>query len=191
MAVPGDNVTISPSSIGASNAEGMRYILDSSEQLQEAYYRMHGYMKALEKAPNGSVVVVWKPDKTISYNPACCNWMDAKLSQILNKNQFLSRYNTAEEMNKEGFVMVLAFQKELFFKLKQFEISKVDDYIFLKNFYSDFVSQAIRHALYQSDKDFLGKTTSETTMRSQQDIREQTAKGGITGILGGLLGGGK
>lgn len=181
----GDNVTISSSPIGSSQPDLSKYLLSSDAQLAENYYRLHGYVKTIQK--NGSIG--WDRKEELAFNPACISFMDSKLVEIMSKEQKLSRYNSIQEMNKEGLTMVLMFVDELYLKLKEFEITNTDDYLFLKNMYSNLTSQAVRHALFQKDSNLLSSTTSETTSKIQQNITEQSRKGGLGGLLNGLIGG--
>ena len=192
MANEMNNVTIQASSIGAGQADLSKYILNSDEVLQENYYRLHGYIKTIKPGSDGKATIIWEKKEDMAYSDECISFMDSKLAQILSKDQKLSNYNTELEMNKEGWVMVESFIWELALQLKEFDITQPEKFKVLVKIYSNILSQAIRHPLYQGDKDFLSKTTSETTTKIQQDqsIREQ--RGGIMGklpLIGGLFGG--
>lgn len=179
----GDNVTISSPSIGGAQPGLSQYILDSSPQLVQIYFRLLGY----ERHVNEKGDFVWRISKDgLAYNQKCISWLDSKLSQILDKDQKLSRYNSIAEMNREGSLMVRAFIRELNLQLKDFEITKTERMEVLVHLYADTMAQMIRHPLYQNTKDFLGKATSESTVNSRQQITEQTQK---QSVLGGLLGG--
>lgn len=181
----GDQVTIASPSIAGAQPDVTRFILNSDDLTRSTYLRLHGYVRGVSiNRQTGEFETNWVQNKELAYNPKFINWIDSKLDQTVNKNQLLSYYCDPREMNKEALYMVLAFIDELYLKLKEFGITDTGEYTALINMYSNITAQVVRHALGGGTKDFLGKTTSETTTKVSQDIREQNQKGIIPTILG-------
>lgn len=174
MFMAGDNVTVAQGPIGAQ-ADTTKYILDNTDYMKEIRLRMEGYSWEFDSKKNSWGLALHKER---AFPPNAVAWMEKKLNEILTKNQFLSRYNTESEMNREAEHMALSFMTELALSLKDIEITKPEQIEYMRNQYSNLLAQAIRHALYESDKDFLGKTTNETTSKIQQVITEQQQKAG-------------
>lgn len=184
----GESVTIASPSIGAQNTDLSKFILNSDDTLQENYYRLHGYYKAIVDQGDGKSVIIWKQNKSQAFNSQCISFIDAKLSQLINKDQKLTNYLTSAEMNKEAFTMVLSFIDELYLQSRDFECNTPEKFKVLVSLYSNFVSQILRQALYDGHRQFLSKTTNETTQKIQQSITEQTQKnnGFKLPLIGGL-----
>lgn len=172
--------TVLTGSIGSTSPELSRYILDSDEILEDAMRHLEGFARQTNNdgSPAGYVRM---SDR--AYNKRCLTWMRSKLQQILNKNMYLSSLNS-DEMYSEARFMICGFLNELYFNSKEFDLT-VERYEELRHLYSNYLHQAIRRPLNESDKRFLKETTTESTQRLQQTISEQQVKKGIVGKLFG------
>lgn len=168
--------------IGSQSPELSRYILDPEDLINEILFNLQGYLRVYSS--NGKDFTILKPDDSGArvYNTQVIAWVRLKLKVILNKNLYLSRYNTEEDMIDEARSMYIAYAGELFERSGVFELDP-EDIENLCQLYLNLLIPAIRRALYQSDKDFLTKTTSETTQRIQQDIEQSRKDNGFLGIF--------
>lgn len=172
--------------IGATNTELSRYMLSSDEILEDAIDRLLGRYKVhyQDGTTEYKSYIDKRADSHITgrvYNNYCLGWYRGKLQEILNKNLFLSNFNRVE-MYREARCMIQNFLTELFYNSMTFELD-IEKYEELKNMYSNYLSQAIRHPLNEGDKKFLKETTSESTQKLQQTSTEQQKKeGGFFGL---------
>jgi len=177
----GDGVTINPGSIGSSNPELSRYILDCQELMDSIMFRLQG--NVLLKNPDGSSRIVHLQDR--QYSNEAVAWMRGKMEENLNKVVFLSTYQTPAEMLKEGSFIRRGFRKELWFFWKDFKLSN-EQYKELNELHRNFVCAAIRIPLHGGHKKFLMETTNQSTSIVTQNLNDNQNRG----LLGGLgLGG--
>jgi len=163
-------------SIGASNAELSRYILDGEDLVNELIQALAGY--AVVKNEEGEEKLVKVRD---GYRDNVLLWMRKKMREVLNKNMYLSQLSVSD-MYREARYFAINFVTELFYYAKDFDINS-EQFEELKNSYYNFLSVSIRRALFESDKKFLGMTTSETTQNVHQNISEQSEKRGLLGLF--------
>lgn len=166
------------SSIGAGSSELSRFILNSDDLINDIILYMQGF--ALIAADNGELVLqkLQAQDNFIIYKPMAVTWMRKKLQEVLNKNFYLSQL-TEIEMYKEAGIISENFKEEAFINMDDLFTEKVEtkQYNGLCNTFDNFLSQSIRRALNESDKTFLGKTTSESTQKLQQFNSSDQNKG--------------
>lgn len=169
--------TLMVGSIGSTSPQLSQYILDSSEILEDVLLRLQGKVKLMQEDGSYKVVDVAE----CQYNPRCFAWTKGKLQEVLNKNMYLSQLDEIE-MYKEARCISMGFITELYYNSKSFEIG-VEQFTELVQLHRNFLSQAIRRPLGESDKRFLKETTSESTQRVQQSLTEQREKKGLFGLF--------
>jgi len=174
-------------SIGSTNTDLSKFMLDSSDVIEEMCLRLQGY--ELTPSPKGDKLIATQItfERGKVYPRQAVSWMRTELRRIMNKNTFLSNISEEDEMYREANSFSTNFKETLWVKWKDLDIT-VEQFVELCHIYDDFLSMAIRRPLRAGDKGFLKETTSETTSKIQE--MTQTKKdGGLLGGLGGLFGG--
>ncbi len=175
----GEGVSINPGSIGASNPELSRYILDCQELMDSIMFRLQG--NVLLKNPDGSSRIVHLEDR--KYSNEAIAWMRGKIEENLNKVVFLSTYQTTGEMLREGYFIRQGFRTELWYFWKEFKLSN-EQYKELNELHRNFVCVAIRIPLFSGHKNFLRDTTNQSTSIVTQNLNDNQNRGGFLGGLG-------
>jgi len=164
-------------SIGAMNSELSRFVLDDSDMLFHIKKTLQG--EELVLGEEGEMKYTKGAGK--AYPPKCVHFVVDAVAQALNKNMKLSNYKE-KEIQRTAWLMCDDFVINLWLNMKELGVDALDIPI-LASMHRNYVDQAIRRPLNESDKRFLKETTSETTQRVQQDITEQQNKGGFLGIF--------
>lgn len=177
-----EGVTIHQAGNVGANAELSRFVLDSSDIIDEEIKRMQGFVTIFEEDKDGNII-----EKTIrveisQYNAQCVSWFRGKLREILNKNMYLSNLD-ADDFRQVATEVGLNFTEELWLNWKNFELNDAK-YSGLCKKYINYLQQVIRHPLDKGIRAFLTSTTQETTSRVDQRLTESQEKKGIFGLLG-------
>lgn len=168
-------------SIGSSQAELSKYILDDSDILLLVKKTMEGYIVTIDDEGR---IAFEKGDANIRvYNKGCIAFVIQSLSQALNKNLKLSSYDKTEN-KPTAQAMCDDFVLNLYVNMKSYGIFG-EDITLLTTMYRNYVDQAMRRPLNESDKRFLSTTTQEQTVRQQQDINQSSNRGLFGNIFGG------
>lgn len=163
-------------SIGSSNSELSQFILRGDDLINEIIQSLSGHINITEA--DGTEKLVKVRD---GYSDQVLLWMRKKMFEVLNKNMYLSQLSVAD-MYSEARYFSQNFATELFFYAKEFDL-KTEQFEELKNVYYNFLSVAIRRALFESDKKFLGETHSESTQNVRQHVTETSDKKGLWGLF--------
>lgn len=180
-----DQVIMQPASIGASSSESLKHILSGEDIVSLITLEMEGYVPVYND--QGKLTHYTKKlDPKLIFKDVAINWMRGKLAGVLNRNTFLSQIQTPEEMRHIQLQMALSFTDELFFNMDVLGLdineNGAEKFDILCNKYIDVLDFAIRRPLFESDKNLIAKTTSESMQRIQQTVQEQN-RGGVTGWL--------
>lgn len=180
-----ENVTLVSPSIGASNSELSRYILDNEEIIDEIMERLQGIVAVRDADGTRRVIKI----KDRAYSDKCLAWFKGKMREILNKNMALS-FLDEPSMYREAQYIIVSFHEELWLSwrtyLSENESIAVDQYKELTSMYCNYLSESIRHPLQKGIRDLISHTTTESRQNIVQTVSEQQER---KGFLGGLLGG--
>ena len=174
------DIPYSPS-IGAGSPELSQYMLSSEEIIIEITRELEGWVK--ETSPDGNIHYKKLTTPEITYSPECISWVQSKIRQYLNKNTYLARINSEEEMLDLQWSIQKAYLKELLCRWRDFELNE-KKFLQLSSLHMNFVDFSLRRALYGGTGDLLSKTTSETTQRLDQKVTETNEKKGLFGLFG-------
>lgn len=166
--------------IGSSNTELSRFILDDTDSLILIKKLMEGCELIIDDEGRRSFV----KGKGKEYKPIFVNFVTFSLTQVMSKNMKLSNFKD-QEVNEVAWSMADGFVKTMWMNMKEYEINANDIDIF-GEMYRNIVHPSLRRPVNESDKRFLKETTSEQTVKQQQDITSKESKGGgILNIFGG------
>ena len=182
------SVVYQPGSIGASQAEIAKILINGDEIINELILRLQGVMILYDEKGNPYEKRIEIPQEQ-QYKEQTLLWFKTQMQTVVSKSMTLSNLRT-EEMYLMGETMALNFDKELWqswrmYLSDDFEIA-INQYAELCGLHSNFLDSMLRHPLDTGIRDLLGNIHTEQTQNLRSEVRELTEKkGGIFGT--GLL----
>jgi hypothetical protein len=170
-------------SIGSTSPEFATFILECEKEIIKTTAEMQGWVLLIDEDTGKAVTRRLDEDDRLGFSLKCISWHQSKLRGILNKNTILSTIMTEQRCDELIFSVCKLYSMELLEKWKEFEIDETK-FSFLNESHYKFCHFAFYRAFNKGDREFLSKTTSETTSRVDQRISEQQEKkGGVLGFL--------
>jgi len=181
--MPEGTLTISPT-VGA-NAQLSVFVLDPEDLIMEITKSLLGVVKRVVIDGDGKPYIKeeYRP-RARPYTPEALSWFQGRVRGVLSKNTFLSNAIDIEDMKNIQWCECKSFLIEMLVLDDTLGID-LEQELELQNKFMTILDLGLRRALYQGDKTFLTKTTSEQTQRLQQNITQESENKGFWGMFKG------
>lgn len=179
--IAGDTI-VSQGSIGASQPGVTQYVLNAEEIILECTRELEGYVRVTK--PNGRFEYLKLKDDehTVTYPQFVIAWMQGKLRGVMNKNTYLSYIETGLELSEMQWEIQRMFLFELFSRWHEFDLNE-KKFMQLSEMHMNALYFATQQILGGGVRNFLAKSTSESTSNVNQKLIESQEKKGIMGIF--------
>jgi len=177
----GDTI-VTQSSIGASQPGVTQYVLNAEEIILECTRELEGYVRVTK--PNGRFEYKLLEDKEhqVTYPTFVIAWMQSKLRGVMNKNTYLSYVADGTDLQALQWEIQCMFLFELFARWQEFDLNE-KKFMQLCEMHMNALYFATQQILGGGVRNFLAKSTSESTSNVNQKLTEQQEKKGIMGIF--------
>lgn len=157
-------------SIGAVAPELSKYILSDEDYIDAVIEKLNGIYSVYE-VRSGKLYKTVKYDSDRAFPQPAIIWFERKLRNLLNKGTYLSQFSR-DDFLLEARSIALSFAEELYINSDELNITP-EQFRELANLYVNSLSFAIRRAVGESEKNFLSRTSAESTQIVKTSVEDK------------------